>query len=91
MIGDRSRIARAYARKVSRSCVGVPSGRRPWMWPIEAPAEFAALVRSTKERGALLAAHAVYLPTTFEEDPISLDGVEVTRDSKSTVMISSRL
>ena len=37
-IGQRARIASEYARKVSRSCVGVPSGRRPWMWPIVAPA-----------------------------------------------------
>lgn len=56
----------------------------PTSGPLDAPAEFAALARSVKARGALLTAHAVYLPTTFESDPRSLDGVEVTRDSKST-------
>jgi hypothetical protein len=56
----------------------------PGPGPLEAPADFRALVTSVRTRGALLTAHAVYLPTTFEEAPPELCAIEVTRDSKST-------
>lgn len=52
--------------------------------PIDAPADYAALVRSVKDRGGLITAHAVYLPASFDVESPLLDGVEVTRDSKST-------
>ncbi len=55
----------------------------PTSMPLDAPAEFDALVRSVTVREALLTAHAVFLPTTFEQ-PKGLGGIEVTRDSKST-------
>ena len=52
--------------------------------PLDAPSEFEALARSTTARGALLNAHAVYLPSEFRRANHALTGIEVTRDSHGT-------
>jgi len=52
--------------------------------PLVAPADFRELARAVEERGALLTAHAIYLPTEFEPRVSALAAVEVTRDSHST-------
>lgn len=56
----------------------------PGPGPLEAPAGWDALVASVRARGALLTAHAVFLPDTFEDAPDALAAIEVTRDTKST-------
>ncbi len=50
--------------------------------PIEAPADFLALARAARARGALLTAHEVFLPTRFEPR-VALSAIEVMRDSRS--------
>jgi hypothetical protein len=58
-------------------CVLLPSPG-----PLAAPFSFAALADSALARGALLTAHAVFLPSRFEPRHAALAGVEVTRDSQ---------
>ncbi|MGQ0720411.1 MAG: hypothetical protein ACT4PE_02430 [Candidatus Eiseniibacteriota bacterium] len=54
----------------------------PAAGPLAAPFSFARLADSALARGALLTAHAVFLPSRFEPRHAALAGVEVTRDSQ---------
>jgi hypothetical protein len=54
----------------------------PAAGPLAAPFSFAELADSALARGALLTAHAVFLPSRFEPRHAALAGVEVTRDSQ---------
>lgn len=56
----------------------------PGAGPLDAPADFGTLCRSVRARGALLNAHAVYLPSQFRLGNDVLTGIEVTRDSHGT-------
>ena len=62
----------------------------PEIGPLVAPVSFRRLAAEAERRGALLTAHAVYLPTEFDPWVPNLAGVEVTRDTKSTHAIGLR-
>lgn len=54
----------------------------PRSGPLEAPADFGALADAVADRGGILTAHAVYLPSEFRRQPAALVAAEVTRDAQ---------